>query len=65
MRVTVDQGKCVGAGQCCVAAEQVFDQSDQDGGVILLNANPPAELHDDVRKAANQCPGLAITVIEE
>jgi hypothetical protein len=42
----------------------VFDQREDDGTVLLLSANPPAELHDDVRRAAALCPALAITVIE-
>lgn len=40
MRITVDQGRCVGAGQCVMAAAEVFDQRDVDGIVELLNASP-------------------------
>ncbi|PWI45706.1 ferredoxin [Streptomyces sp. ICBB 8177] len=64
MRVTVDQDKCVGSGQCVLAAERVFDQRDEDGVVILLDAQPPAELHEDVRQAAVVCPALAIELSE-
>jgi ferredoxin len=62
MRVTVDQDKCVSSGQCVIAAGNVFDQRDDDGVVVLLNDNPPDELHDGVREAAATCPALAITV---
>ena len=60
MKVTIDQDKCVASGQCVLAAADVFDQRDEDGIVVLLNENPPAELHDDVRQAAAVCPAAAI-----
>ncbi|MEV0051254.1 ferredoxin [Saccharopolyspora shandongensis] len=62
MKVTIDQDKCVSSGQCVLAAEEVFDQRDEDGVVVLLNENPPAELAEDVRQAAVLCPALAIVV---
>jgi ferredoxin len=64
MRVTVDQHKCIASGQCVMAAAAVFDQRDEDGTVVLMNDNPPAELQDGVREAAAMCPSLAITVEE-
>ncbi|MEV0035785.1 ferredoxin [Streptomyces sp. NPDC056909] len=64
MRVTVDQEKCVGAGQCVMLAPDVFDQRDEDGVVVLLTETPAAELHADVRMAAQVCPALAIDLDE-
>jgi len=64
MKVTIDQDKCVAAGQCVMAAAEVFDQRDEDGIVVLLNDNPPADQAEDVRHAASVCPALAI-IIEE
>jgi ferredoxin len=64
MKVTVDQDKCVAAGSCVAAAEDVFDQRDEDGVVVLLNPDPPAELAAAVRQAAAVCPALAIEVQE-
>ncbi|HEY9289964.1 MAG TPA: ferredoxin [Microlunatus sp.] len=64
MKVMIDQGKCVASGQCVVAAEDVFDQRDEDGIVVLLNDEPPADLADDVRQAATICPAMAITIDE-
>jgi ferredoxin len=64
MRVIVDQHKCVASGQCVLTAGAVFDQHEEDGTVLLLDANPPAELHDDVRRAAELCPAQALTVTE-
>ncbi|WP_255794915.1 ferredoxin [Mycobacteroides abscessus] len=64
MRITVDQGRCVGAGQCVMAAAEVFDQRDVDGIVELLNASPPTRLAEDVWEAAEACPARAIVVDE-
>ncbi|MEV7983215.1 ferredoxin [Streptomyces sp. NPDC086519] len=64
MRVTIDQDKCVAAGQCAATAPDVFDQRDEDGVVLLLTDTPSAERADDVRHAAAVCPALAIHVTE-
>ena len=64
MKVTIDQGKCVSSGQCVMAVSQVFDQRDEDGVVVLLDADPPPELISDVRHAAMVCPARAITLGE-
>ncbi|TDD06022.1 ferredoxin [Saccharopolyspora karakumensis] len=62
MKVTIDQDRCVASGQCVMAAEDVFDQRDEDGIAVLLTDSPSAELADDVHHAAAVCPALAITV---
>jgi ferredoxin len=62
--VEVDQEKCCSAGQCVMVAPAVFDQSDEDGTVVLLDAAPPESEHVAVREAAEMCPGMAITVHE-
>jgi ferredoxin len=64
MRVTIDQDRCTSSGQCVLTAERVFDQRDEDGVVVLRDAEPPAELASNVRKAAKLCPGRAITVTD-
>ena len=60
MRVSVDQERCCGAGQCVLSAPDVFDQDEDTGIVLLLNATPPQERLADVRKAVDVCPAQAI-----
>ncbi|MEV7405572.1 ferredoxin [Streptomyces sp. NPDC091267] len=62
MNISIDFDKCCGAGQCVLAAPEVFDQRDEDGVVILLDDNPPAEQLVRVREAAAVCPAAAIEV---
>ncbi|AJP04348.1 ferredoxin [Streptomyces cyaneogriseus subsp. noncyanogenus] len=64
MNITVDEAKCCGAGQCVLVAPDVFDQRDEDGIVVLLDATPEAGLHAAVRDAATICPAAAIQVHE-
>jgi len=62
-KVRVADHKCIGAGQCVLAAPAVFDQRD-DGIVVLLDATPGPEHHAAARRAANLCPALAIRIDE-
>ncbi len=64
MRVSVDQDRCCCSGQCVATAPEVFDQSEDDGVVLLIQPEPPAELRAAVRTAAGICPGRAISVQE-
>lgn len=63
MRVTADTDLCFGAGQCLLNAPEVFDQ-DEDGTVVLLQSDPPAELRDAIRRAVARCPSGAIQLHE-
>jgi ferredoxin len=62
MKVTVDVEKCCGAGQCVMIAPEVFDQSEDDGVVQLLDPAPGEELRPVVQNAAAMCPAAAITL---
>jgi ferredoxin len=64
MRVTIDQEKCIGSGQCVLTAADVFDQREDDGRVVLLDAEPSPGSYGDVRQAAAVCPALAIAITE-
>ncbi|GAA4629756.1 ferredoxin [Actinoallomurus vinaceus] len=64
MRVTVDQDKCCGAGNCVLLAPEVFDQREDDAIVVLLDERPAERLHAAVREASDVCPAGAIRLSE-
>jgi ferredoxin len=64
MKVIVDQDKCIASGQCVLNAGAVFDQRDEDGVVVVLDENPPAQESENVRKAVAACPAQVISVEE-
>jgi ferredoxin len=63
-KLTVDQDKCCGAGQCVLLAPEVFDQREEDGIVVLLDETPAESQRAFVREAASVCPAAAITAEE-
>jgi ferredoxin len=62
MKVHADPTVCIGAGLCALRAPEVFDQNDDDGTVVVLNAEPGAEHHDAVAEAIAFCPSGAISI---
>ncbi|MFL6075724.1 MAG: ferredoxin [Mycobacteriales bacterium] len=64
MRVAVDIDRCCGSGQCALTVPEVFDQSQETGLVILLDAEPPAGLRPDLEYAADRCPSQALTLLD-
>lgn len=62
MRISVDETRCCSSGQCAALAPEVFDQRDDDGIVLLLDATPPEAVRDAVRAAALACPAAAIQI---
>ncbi|MFF0333383.1 ferredoxin [Streptomyces fimicarius] len=60
-RVGVERGRCVGAGQCVLAAPAVFDQDEQDGLVLVLDEEPAASQSEAVHHAVWVCPSGALT----
>lgn len=63
MDISVNTGACVGAGQCALVADELFDQDD-DGIVLLLDAHPDPTMLPLAHRAASLCPARAITVSE-
>ncbi|MEV8128125.1 ferredoxin [Streptomyces sp. NPDC085944] len=61
MLTRVDSERCIGSGMCILAAGEVFDQREDDGTVVVLRPEPPADTWDAVREAARLCPTAAIT----
>ena len=62
MRISAESDRCVAAGQCYLAAPDVFDQSDDGGVVIVLQPEPPREALESVREAVRACPARALTL---
>lgn len=62
--IRIHPDRCISAGHCVVAAEDIFGQSDADGVVILLDQHPPLGRYAAVKEAARKCPTAAIEVIE-
>ncbi|WP_067185771.1 ferredoxin [Microtetraspora niveoalba] len=64
MRIVADTGRCIGAGMCVLALGEVFDQSEDDGTVVLLDPEPPASKAAEVRRAVQLCPSGALSLVE-
>lgn len=63
MTIVVQRDACVGAGQCALVAPDVFDQDD-DGIVMLLEADPQGSDLEAATKAVRLCPARAISLSE-
>ncbi|MGW7518010.1 ferredoxin [Streptomyces sp. NPDC054796] len=61
--IRVDRDRCMGSGQCTLFLPGVFDQSDDDGKVVLLDtaATDPAPAAA-LRTAVMRCPSGAISL---
>ncbi|MFF2204766.1 ferredoxin [Streptomyces sp. NPDC058145] len=63
MHIDIDKDRCIGAGQCALAAPGVFTQDD-DGYSTLLPGREDGGGDPMVREAARACPVSAIGVTE-
>ncbi|WP_030241290.1 ferredoxin [Streptomyces sp. NRRL S-350] len=64
MRINLDREKCIGSGQCVLAAPDWFDQDD-DGIAVVLEGKATEEDSEDLHHAAFTCPALAISLDSE
>ncbi|WP_405147294.1 (4Fe-4S)-binding protein [Sphaerisporangium sp. NBC_01403] len=62
MRIKADTDVCIGAGMCVLTAPEVFDQSEEDGTVLLLEEEPAAAQEAGVRRAVQVCPSGALSI---
>jgi ferredoxin len=64
-KIVADLDRCVGAGQCVLTDPDAFDQSEEDGTVVVLQ-NTPAD--DEglkrARVAADICPSRALSLTD-
>lgn len=65
MKIVVDFDKCIAAGQCVLAADDLFAQNEDDGIVVLLSRTVPAERLEAAQDAARRCPTGAIAIVED
>ena len=64
MKIEADRDVCIGAGMCVMTADEVFDQDD-DGIVVVLEVEVPAEHADAAARAAASCPSGALRWIDD
>jgi len=64
VKITADRDVCIGAGMCVMTAPEVFDQDD-DGIVVLVEAEIPAEQAEAVVRAVANCPSGALRRIDD
>jgi ferredoxin len=64
MKIIADTGRCVGAGQCVLTEPELFDQSEDEGTVVVLNGTPEGELVGKAREAVHLCPSQALSLQE-
>ncbi|HEY5836725.1 ferredoxin [Streptomyces sp.] len=64
MRIEADTDVCVGSGMCALTAPELFDQSDEDGTVVLLRPVPTDPQIRDVQDAVRRCPSGALKLAE-
>ena len=65
MCIEIDRDRCRGAGLCALHAPELFDQSEDDGLVVLLQDRPGPELHERARLAERLCPNSVIRTLGE
>ena len=63
VKIEADRDLCIGAGNCVLSAEAVFDQDD-DGVVVLLTEEVPEGEQERVREAVKLCPSSALRLQE-
>ena len=63
VKIEADHELCIGAGNCVLSAEAVFDQDD-DGIVLLLADQVPEGEEERVREAVKLCPSGALRLVD-
>lgn len=62
MRVIIHPDKCIGAGHCVSAADDIFGQDEDDGVVFLIEERPSTDRKEAVKTAVRLCPVAAIEI---
>lgn len=61
MKVSADLNKCEGLGMCEAMAPDVFEVQDE-GQVLVLDANPTGADPQELRAAVDACPVSALSL---
>ena len=64
MKVHADRDVCIQAGNCVMVADSLFDQDD-DGIVVVLVDDVPADEQDKAAEAVRLCPSQALTITQD
>ncbi len=62
-KIEADRDLCIGAGNCVLSADAIFDQDD-DGVVVLLTEEVPESELERAREAVKLCPSSALRLSE-
>jgi len=62
MKVIADRSRCMGLGNCELAAPGVFEVGD-DGAVLIVAEDPQGDLLESVATAVDGCPTRALSLI--
>jgi ferredoxin len=63
VKISADRDVCIQAGNCVMVADAIFDQDD-DGIVVVLVDEVPADEEDHAREAVKLCPSQALKVLD-
>ncbi|MFI6319276.1 ferredoxin [Nonomuraea sp. NPDC050556] len=63
VKIKADTTVCIGAGMCALTVPEVFDQSEEEGTVVVLVNPVPEDREAAVRRAVQLCPSGAISVL--
>lgn len=61
MRVKIDPDLCTACELCVDTCPEVFEMGEDVA--VVIKANVPAGLEDDVQEAADSCPSEAIIIV--
>jgi ferredoxin len=64
MKVTVDRVKCTGLGICEAKAPEAFE-IDEEGSLVILVDDVPADQAEQIRQAVDGCPTAALRLVRE
>ena len=62
MKLVADRDACIASGNCMMVSEKLFD-ADDDGVVVLLAEDVPADEEAHAREAVDICPASVLRLV--